>query len=229
MNQFTQVPQSASGMKNGLTNSNPLNAGEVDNPHNGTDHALGDESPRFSLFRRPVRNAYPCKVINLLEAYELITNGSYQSEVKALRAITDKSEAAAFKKNNFDFLTFSGIFNYRNSASLVKHSGLLTFDFDDIDLPERLKERLLNDNLFEIVLMFTSPSGHGLKCIMAIDLQQATHLEWFETVAQLIKKSYQLDIDPSGKDTCRACFLSYDPMAYINEAYLPKTISNIKF
>ena len=49
----------------------------------------------------------------------------------------------------------------------------------------------------------------------------ATYLQtYFKAVCNYLKQTYQLEVDGSGKDVARACFLPYDPQVYINPKYL---------
>jgi hypothetical protein len=68
--------------------------------------------------------------------------------------------------------------------------------------------------------MFVSPSGDGLKWIIPIDLTKAKQADYFKAIANYVKKTYQLEIDHSGKDISRACFLPQDINAFINPKYL---------
>ena len=102
----------------------------------------------------------------------------------------------------------------------MNHSGLLTIDFDHIHNLQQLKNQLLNDEYFETELLFISPSGDGLKWIISIDITESTHQNFFQAIANYIKEVYRLEVDKSGKDISRACFLPHDPEAYINPKYL---------
>jgi hypothetical protein len=176
--------------------------------------------PKFSFFKAPVSNITPDREISLMLIFELVRSNTYQSNTEQLRSLSDTSKARDFKANNFDYVTFSGTFSKRNDKSLLKHSGLITIDFDHIpDIP-LLKQQLLQDEYFETELMFVSPSGTGLKWIISIDLTECTHLDYFKSIAAYILTTYNLEIDKSGKDISRACFLCYDPDAYINPKYL---------
>ena len=176
--------------------------------------------PRFSYFKRPVKNTSPAKEVTLLEIYNLIKSDAFNSNTLSYRQITDKAQARQYKAENFDYVTFSGIFSKRCDTNLLKHSGLLTIDFDHIPTVQTLRERLLNDEYFDTELLFVSPSGDGLKWIIPIDLSKGSHLLLFNAVAAYIKKTYHLEVDKSGKDISRACFLPYDNSAYINPKYL---------
>jgi hypothetical protein len=83
-----------------------------------------------------------------------------------------------------------------------------------------LKTQLLNDEYFETEMLFISPSGDGLKWIIPINITESTHQNFFQAIANYIKEVYQLEVDKSGKDISRACFLPSDPEAYINPKYL---------
>lgn len=100
---------------------------------------------------------------------------------------------------------------------MLQHSGLLCLDFDHLPNIEHTFTQLKADKNLQTKLLFRSPSGDGLKWIIAIDLLKATHAEYFKAVSNYINKTYNLQVDKSGKDTSRACFLPYDPFAYINQ------------
>ncbi|HKM94484.1 MAG TPA: BT4734/BF3469 family protein [Prolixibacteraceae bacterium] len=176
--------------------------------------------PKFSLFRRPITNVLPVKEITLIETYLGIKSKAYKDQTDYLRGLKDKEQMRKVKATQFDYVTFSGTFSKRNDNALLNHSGLLTIDFDHVSNLQHLKNRLLNDEYFETELLFVSPSGDGLKWIIPIDLSEATHLNYFLAVANYIKVAYQLDVDSSGKDVSRACFLPHDPEVYINPKYL---------
>jgi hypothetical protein len=178
------------------------------------------EVPSFSFFQRPVTNTIPSKEVNLVDIYNLIKGPSLEEITACLRSIANPKQAKKYKATWFHYVTFSGTFTRRNDNSLTRHSGLLTIDFDNLpDLPA-LKERLLDDEYFETELLFTSPSGNGLKWIIPISLAQATHRQYFESISNYMLQTYGFPIDPSGKDISRACFLSHDAGVFINPKYL---------
>lgn len=176
--------------------------------------------PKFSYFKAPVSNIYPKNTLSLVEAYELIKSNKNSLITEQLRAIQAKDEARKFKALKLDYATFSGTFEKRNDKALLNHSGLLTIDFDHIADLQQLKYQLLNDEYFETELLFVSPSGDGLKWIIPIDITEATHQNFFNAIANYIKEVYQLEVDKSGKDVSRACFLPFDPEVFINPKYL---------
>lgn len=190
----------------------------------GSDNALSPDSLvgpfKFSFYRRPVKNTVPTREMTLLEVYHDIKSERNQGQTKALRAMANKEQAKAFKAQSFDYVTFSGTFSKRNDASLVRHSGLLTIDLDHVVDLLSLKTTLLVDPFFDTELLFVSPSGDGLKWIVSIDPQSHSHQHWFKAIAHYLKITYQVEVDASGKDLSRACFLPYDPEVYIHTKYI---------
>lgn len=178
-----------------------------------------ERGPHFSFYKAPISNTQPFKSITISDAYNFIA-GPYAKDVtEKLRAIQDKKRARAFKAANFHYATFSGEFSSRGDDKLLKDSGLLCIDFDHIQDIEGLFNNLLNDSSFETALLFRSPSGEGLKWIIEVNKGNIPHDKFFLAVENYIYTTYGQKIDKTGKDISRACFLCYDPLAYINPNY----------
>lgn len=177
-------------------------------------------APQFSFYHRPVKNTIPSKTMTLLDAYRDITSFRNQPQTALLRSITDKEQARNYKAQNFDYCTFSGTFISRNAKDLLQHSGLMALDIDHLEEVNTLRQALIDDKELEVELLFVSPSGNGLKCIVAIDLDAAPHLDWFLALSNYFKTTYDVELDKSGKDVPRCCFLPFDSTAYINPKYL---------
>lgn len=172
-----------------------------------------------SFFKAPVRNVFPLNALKLHEIHSLITSNTYKRATERLRSISDIKEKRKFKANNFDYVTFSGVFEKRSDKELIKHSSLITIDFDHLENIQLVKDQLLHDEYFDTELLFTSPSGDGLKWIIRIDLSEATHQEYFKAIANYLQHTYNIEVDQSGKDVSRACFLSYDPDAFLHKRH----------
>ena len=183
----------------------------------------------FSFFKAPVRNTIPHKSICLLDAYNYIVGDYAKQRTEKLRGIKEPKQARQYKASTFDYCTFSGMFQTRNDKALISHSGLLCIDFDHLQSVDLLRKQLLQDEYFETQLLFVSPSGDGIKWIISIsppmgDLGGFSHSNYFAAVANYILQTYGVEVDKSGRDISRACFLPYDPMAYINPLYKPSTV-----
>lgn len=178
------------------------------------------ENHSFSFFRKPIRNTEPIRCITIPDIYRYIVNPRFAgSQTSMLRSITDKDTARKYKAENFDFCTFSGTFRSRNKSELLLHSELLCIDFDHIaDIPS-LKERLLNDPYFETELLFRSPSGDGLKWVVAIDRMGWEHSRFYKAVYNYLVANCYPEPDKSGSDVARSCFIPHDPEVFINPKY----------
>ena len=187
------------GHKNGFYNQEEAVIAEPE------QEMVKPKSPVFSYYKKPVTNVVSTKEITLIEVYNLIQGNEFATCTSTLRNIQDVKEARKYKAFNFDYVTFSGAFSKRNDKHLKKHSGLLTIDFDHISNISNLKEELLKDKYFETELLFTSPSGDGLKWIIPIELTKVKHQDYFKAVANYIQHTYNLEVDGLGKDISRAC------------------------
>lgn len=172
-----------------------------------------------SFFKAPVRNVFPSQTLSLGKIYELIISDMYKAITEDLRSIEDIKERRKFKANRFDYVTFSGVFERRNDKYLQKHSNLITIDFDHLEDLNKVREQLLSDSYFETELLFVSPSGDGLKWIIRIDLEEATQAEYFIAISNYIKQTYNIEVDASGKDVSRACFLPHDANAFLHKRH----------
>lgn len=174
----------------------------------------------FSYFAKPISNIIPESKVTLLDAYNLIRSDAFLLQTNTLRSISDTKVARKYKAYHFNYVTFSGTFSKRYNDSLIMHSGLLTVDFDHIGDVLGLKERLLVDEYFDTQLLFTSPSGDGVKWIIPVDPSLEFHHKYFDAVSNYVLATYNHKIDPTGREVSRACFLPHDPDVYINPKYL---------
>lgn len=177
----------------------------------------------FQFYRAPITTVNSQRTMTIKEAYLYITSMEPMERTNKLRTIGDEKEAKKFKGNNFDFVLFSGTFRRRKAEALIEHSGLICLDFDHVgDNRQRwaLRERLLKDPYFETELLFTSPSGDGLKWVIDINIEKHDHLTWFIALQNYIRHTYGVEVDKACKDVCRACFLPHDASCYVNPIIL---------
>ena len=184
----------------------------LDSNPDGSSLTPPHKDTTFSAFRAPVTNTKPIAEITLSRAFEKITGEDYRDVTKELRCSEDKSE---IKKTKLDYVTFSGVFSSRSTTALLSHSGLICVDLDNLDDVTASKATLLES--VKPSLVFTSPSGNGLKAVYKIDINVATHLAYYEALECYFKEQLSLEIDKSCKDVARACFLCYDSDAHYNE------------
>lgn len=165
----------------------------------------------FSFFSGGIQSTIPEDTFTLFQTYELLKSDKYKNQIEVIRQTSDKKQQSKLK-SQLDYVTFSGVFSKRNAESLIEYSYLVCLDFDNIPNISSFSQEIYQDS--HVILGFISPSGNGLKIIVQVD--KATHeLAWLQ-VSNYFKNKYTLEADKSGKDICRACFLSHDSNAYFN-------------
>ena len=192
---------------------------QYDKPQPEPEGPVEVQQPMFTFFKRPVTNTIPCKDITLKEAYDYITSSAAKAQTEKLRTIADKKDARKFKKYNFDYVSFSGTFSYRDDDHVTKPSNLLCVDFDHLPNVEEMFQKLLHDRYFTTELLFRSPSGDGLKWVIPIEYRGHTHEQIFDAVYNYVSATYGTAMDRSCSDMSRPCYLPYDPGAYLNPKY----------
>ena len=185
---------------------------------------------KMSFFRRPIKNTKPCREASPQDIYKYLVSDYAKAHTEHIRTIADNRERSRYKAANLDYITPGGTFRSRKENELIQASGYMVIDFDHIPNAKGLVKRLANDTNFETILAFRSPSGDGVKWIVALpdttkpDGTPFTYGEFFTILSNYSKKIYGIEADPSGKDICRACFLPHDPDAFINPLYIENDI-----
>ena len=180
-------------------------------------------SPRFSYYRGGIATTTPYAAITPAQLYTVLTGGRHRARTEALRAAPVGSPQRAELKKGLDHVTPAGTFTHRANNALDTASGLLVLDFDHVPDVAAARAALLADALLagELVLLFTSPSGDGLKVFVRTD-PAAAHLDSFRAYAAYLGAHYAalgLVPDEAGKDVARACFVPYAPDAWLAPAY----------
>ena len=149
------------------------------------------------------------------------SGGNYKSTIMDVRTALSSSnkKAADLRKKQLPAVLFSGEFSSACGSGLVAHSGLLVVDFDDVppDEIQDYKQELANHPSTRLV--FISPSGKGLKWVVAVSATDgATHKRCFELCVREVAKlfpglSERLDMRCS--DVSRRCFMSFDPQILV--------------
>ena len=184
-------------------------------------------APKFSFFRRPTRNTRPCREASSQDNFKYLVSDYAKSHTEHLRTIKDNKLRSKYKAEHLDHITPGGLFSSRKESDLIKASGYIVIDFDHINDAKGLVVKLAQDDNFETVLAFRSPSGDGVKWIVSLSLNitkpdgsPLTYGEYFTILSNYSRKEYGVEADHSGKDICRASFLTYDPDAFLDPLYL---------
>lgn len=157
-----------------------------------------NQSPKSAKFERHINH-----ILNRIKT------GSSKELIYELRSTGNQQ-----LKSKLPSILFSGHFSYRNSKSLIQHSGFICLDFDKFPDSETLlawKDTLEAEEYTYCV--FLSPSGNGLKCIVKIPPIAENHRGYFDALKEYYNNPY---FDVQCSDICRICYESYDPYLTIN-------------
>jgi archaellum biogenesis ATPase FlaH len=189
---------------------------------------------RISYFSAPITSTTPIGSKNVCQIYTNVSKNKelqrITTELRMFRQLDGEELYKREKCKRLDSITPSGIFSKRSTSTLIKHSGIICVDIDNLNYEdeeaESLKRKLSNDTNISPVLIFTSPSGCGVKVFIKINIDEATHLDYFNSLLNYFKSEWGIKIDEACKDVSRACFLSYDDKAYFRSDY--ETVEQLK-
>ena len=176
----------------------------------------------FALFGRYKGDA------SLAGVLENIQRGTYKQfidETREALASGDKELAAKLKKKLPAFTPQATYSGKRLDPHITRYNQLVVLDIDHVG--ERELERItpLATEAPYTVAYFRSPSGDGAKLIAyAATDETATpgnHRRVYEAVSRWYAARLGVELDTSGSDIGRLCFVSDDPALYLSPAYRP--------
>ena len=157
---------------------------------------------------------------DFLKILEDIKTGTYRNAITYLRKslADDKKEAAERAKKSLPAFTPSATFKGgRKMEFLTNYNGLMVLDIDKLqkDKLQQCKTKIKMDDF--VFASFVSPSGNGLKIFVKVSTDREQHKETFLKLQRYFEELLEVEIDKSGKDITRLCFVSYDPELYLKE------------
>ena len=150
-------------------------------------------------------------------AVESIRSDEYKVLIDDIRLLDD--EAYKVQKRGLPTISWNATFTGSiKNDSFKASSGLFHFDIDHLDGSiEQHKNKIAS--LKSCVFCFVSPSGKGLKAALRIDPETVKGDADFKVIfykAQDMLRQHGYEIDESCKDVRRLCFISHDPLIYVN-------------
>jgi hypothetical protein len=151
------------------------------------------------------------------DAVDRIGSDEYKVLIDDIRLLDD--EAYKLKKRGLPTISWNATFTGSiKNDSFKASSGLFHFDIDHLDGSiEQHKAKIAS--LKSCVFCFVSPSGKGLKAALRIDPETVKGDADFKVIfykAQDMLSKHGYEIDESCKDVRRLCFISHDPLIYVN-------------
>lgn len=166
-----------------------------------------------SFFNGGITQVIPTKEASIFGILEAIQKGFWKEKIETLRNCKDEEKQEALKKA-LPYFTCSGVFTKREDKSLVKYSGLIQIDFDNLQNPKGCLHELRKDPF--IFSSFLSPRLTGAKIIVKVENDPSRHLISFWSLFGYFLGKYTLKADPKTSPPSMPFFVSYDPDLYLN-------------
>jgi predicted P-loop ATPase len=167
----------------------------------------------FKNFNEPIANK------QLEDTLKAIGSGAWKKQIEKLRECLAKGNQTGFEylKKSLPAFTPSGLFaGGRKLEYLKQYSGFVILDIDKLRNDSLLQAKETAKQSKFCYACFTSPSGKGLKILVKVNSVKENHKTAFLQLQSHFEKLLNIEIDKSGKDITRLCFVSFDTEIYIN-------------
>lgn len=134
-------------------------------------------------------------------------------KTKRLRELYDAGDTKyKVEKVHLPCVSWSGEFSRRENDALIAHSGYIVLDIDDqVDVEDQKKLLTKHPN---VAILFTSPSGHGLKPVVPVSpipFTESEHHAAFFAVREVFAGYVNNTEVTKQREPSRLCFLAHDP------------------
>lgn len=161
-----------------------------------------------------------------------IKNRAYGEAInKARNCLTcgDK-DGYDYVKNQLPAVTFCGTFESGHKADeCTYYNKLMVIDIDKLNEPEMERVKSVLDENELIAAYWKSPSGKGFKGLVHLDYSlelmersiAVRHKIAFRQLFTFLLANYDIELDKSGSDVCRLCYMSADEHLVVKEEAKP--------
>lgn len=151
---------------------------------------------------------------DLWKELNAIKSGIHRVPVEECRAALNNEGKSKYNelKSKLPAVTFCGLFDGAHKATQLKHyNSLVIIDIDGVEESdcERFKNVIFGEPF--VIACWISPSGRGIKALIKTAHSKEYHKLYFDQIVKYFASNHSLEIDRSGSDICRLCYVSYDP------------------
>jgi hypothetical protein len=174
----------------------------------------------------PISSLYPKMKTSLFHGFNTVSaNRSLSDLLRDIQTGTYKKEIEKYRdKRDYDLkkkllaFTPSGVFaGGRKLENLKQYNGLVVLDIDKLSESDLgVVQEMAPKNVLTHA-GFVSPSSNGYKILVRTENQELDKHEYvFKRLADYYEGYLGVEVDRSGKDVTRLCFVSHDPELYYN-------------
>lgn len=156
-----------------------------------------------------------------------IKSQKYKHIIDKLRNYIKEGDIEAYKaeKLRLPAVTFCGIFDVERKKNCLKiYNSLIVIDIDKLD-SEKLNNHIQILSTDEYVFSYwISPSNNGIKGLVSLEFDKdistkvdSAHKSAFYKLSNYFSNRYDIQLDTSGNDTTRLCYVSYDENLVVKE------------
>jgi len=190
-----------------------------------------NKNPIVSYFPDGIDNVFKSYRVTIQKLHAGIVNFSGwikpTEQSRAAYIEYGKSEEYKAIRNKLPYITPGGVWNNRSkTGKLLKPSNLVQIDIDELDAEAMAATRKILVADVHTLLLFTSPSGAGLKALV--------YCENFSSSAGAVLIDYYqqmgIVLDKSTLHDKATCFVCHDSSAYLNleaEPFIIKTAPSL--
>lgn len=178
--------------------------------------------------------------ITLLETLNIIGSNNLKNQIELLRDNLNIGNKEYYDNNKKQLpaVTFSATFEEnRRKGSLKSYNSLLVIDIDKLSDEEMAKTNEILNKDKHVLSYWRSPSNKGFKGLIPIKYSEELkkehvdyqHKEAFKVISSYFLEEYKIELDSSGSDITRLCFLSFDKNIIIKNSCEDFNIKNSEY
>lgn len=169
--------------------------------------------------------------ITLFEALNSIRTNTYAKQINNIRRLLRNNDIQSYraKKKQLPAYIFTGIASgNRYKFDISGYTSLIIVDIDKLETIELIKSQLKSDR--HVISVWTSPSGNGLKALFNVEYANPLNDEeiWvlheycaFPQIENYLSTNYGIQVDRTGADITRLCFVSSDSDIHLKREFEP--------
>jgi len=169
-------------------------------------------------------------ILTIKDVLKGIKEKRLDNKISSLRNYLNNDNKDLYNKNKkyLPGVTFCATFNHkRRKERIEKYNCIIVIDIDKLTKEELISTKaylMADDYVFSF---WDSPSNKGVKGLVRIDYSftydiseiDVLHKSAFRKLVEYFKDKYEIELDESGSDTTRLCFLSSDENLVLKENY----------
>ncbi len=171
------------------------------------------------------------QIVTLFEALNIIRKVAYEKQIENIRRLLSNGNICSYraKKKQLPAYIFTGIAQGNGyKFDISGYTSLIIIDIDKLSDIHFVKSQLMLD--WHVVSVWKSPSGKGLKVLFYIEYMEAVSPEniWivheycaFPQIVAYLHEKYGIQVDKTGADITRLCFVSSDSDIHLKKQFEP--------